>query len=600
MKKSKKVKILLLSILSAMGIPYILKGTNTLYPLSNSILAVILLIGIYVLMKYVYEKTDIRARRTGLLFGSLFSIWLVIGANIINTDSTQIMMTKTWLKVVAVLPLMAGVITLVITYLSKNQIELLNVENKKCSLQVFWVVWAIIFAVWMLTFLATYPGIYGYDSIFQVDSYAKHSVNTHHPIIHTYLLGFFVITIGQKMLGSVDTGMALYSIFQMLCMSAIFSCLYTTYIRKRVRRVWAIVSILLYAVLPVNALMAISSTKDVLFAGLFSLMIMLLLMTVEKSERLENWKFCLILIVVSEICIWFRNQEIYVFGLGMLVSILALKKYWKRLLMILLTVVVGYGIYSGPVTNLVAHKNGDSINEMMSIPCVQLSRSMAYNSDELTDEEKQLIEKYIPNFGVYESIEAISDGMKNTFQSDLFKDNPKEFIGLWLKVGKEHPITYIDAFARITIGWWYPDMNYRDSKAYHPYWEYDSTGQDGRFQDYILVQRKPVAGLKKLTSFLEKLSYDNSYQKAPIISMLFSSGCMVWGVFIYCATVIYQKRYKHLLVAVFVLALWLTLLVGPVVLYRYAYPIAVIEPLLFAALCSSVKKDSIQEEISNG
>lgn len=175
---------------------------------------------------------------------------------------------------------------------------------------------------------------------------------------------------------------------------------------------------------------------------------------------------------------------------------------------------------------------------------MQLSRTKLY--DDLSEKEEKLIEEYIPDYENYEKFQAIADCMKNTFNSTKFKENPAEFIRLWVQVGIEHPVTYIDAFARITIGLWYPDMNYRDESAAHPYWEWLSTGQDdpARFEGYILLERKPVKLFEWLSKLNYSLTYENWYQRIPVISMMFSSGLVIWCIVFYMLYMIYYKKYK--------------------------------------------------------
>lgn len=218
----------------------------------------------------------------------------------------------------------------------------------------------------------------------------------------------------------------------------------------------------------------------------------------------------------------------------------------------------------------------------MSVPCVQLSRTKLY--DDLSEKEEKIIEEYIPDYENYEKFQAIADCMKNTFNSTKFKENPAEFIRLWVQVGIEHPVTYIDAFARITIGLWYPDMNYRDESAAHPYWEWLSTGQDdpARFEGYILLERKPVKLFEWLSKLNYSLTYENWYQRIPVISMMFSSGLVIWCIVFYMLYMIYYKKYKQLILIASPLALWFSLLLGPVVLYRYVYPIVLTIPVMLA------------------
>jgi hypothetical protein len=294
----------------------------------------------------------------------------------------------------------------------------------------------------------------------------------------------------------------------------------------------------------------------------------------------------------------FRSQGVYVFIFSAIFGLVCLRKYWKRMLIIIIAPLLLYMVYSGPITSVLNGEKFDSIHEMLSVPCVQLSRAAYYDRSELTTSEKKQVKQYIPDYTTIKATPAISDSMKNTFNTPLFRKNPSRFITLWAKIGMKKPLTYVDAFARITIGLWYPDMNYRDPQAWHPYWEYTSTQQNSK-GTYYIVGRKTPKGMEWLAHIYSKLTYNNSYQKVPVLSLLFSSGFYAWVMFYYIAWCIYKKRYQYLYPAAVVFGLWLTLVLGPVVLYRYVFPIAVVLPLLFAEAITANKNGLIQNSKSN-
>ena len=94
-----------------------------------------------------------------------------------------------------------------------------------------------------------------------------------------------------------------------------------------------------------------------------------------------------------------------------------------------------------------------------------------------------------------------------------------------------------------------------------------------------------------LADFYDKLSYENTYQKIPVVSMFFSSGMTCWIMLLYAGWCIYIKKYKHLVAFTFVFGLWLTLLLGPVVLYRYIYPIVISDAVFAGCVFSKIKGD---------
>lgn len=588
---NKKLNIfvcLILSALSVFAIPYILKDDlgNHLY--TNSILSVIIWVAIFFLLKYAFSLLDKRLMWISLVVGFLFSLFMVFGTAMYRYGETAFTGFNSWGRIFSITPFFFAIVAIILKTISNFSEQEENREQKSKILsnkKIFFIIWAIIFVAWIPYFLASYPGVFGYDSIHQANYYKIGVINLQHPMIHTYLLGFCVVTVG-KLFGSNEAGMAFYSIVQMLCLSATFSTMYTFFIRKRLNVVLKTVIILWYMFYPVNPIMGFSSTKDVLFSAIFSLVFMYLLIIAETPDVLKSKRFCITFAITVFLMIAFRSQGIYIFILMMLAAFIILKQYRKSIIAITLSCIVIFAVYSGPVTSLLGGVKGNSLREMMSVPCVQLSRAMIENADELSAEEKQLIEEYVSGYYIYPVNSGISDYMKGSLDTERLKENPIEFAKLWLKVGLKCPGTYIDAFCRLTIGLWYPDMNYRDPLAYHPYWEYWSTGEWNGFgsNEFIQMQQEPIKGFEWLYELLSELSYENSYQEIPVISMLFSSGLAIWTVMLYTAYCIYKKLYRNFVPIVFVMALILTLLLGPVVLFRYVYPIIISIPVLIASV----------------
>ena len=62
--------------------------------------------------------------------------------------------------------------------------------------------------------------------------------------------------------------------------------------------------------------------------------------------------------------------------------------------------------------------------------------------------------------------------------------------------------------------------------------------------------------------------------------MLFSPGFSFWCLIIFGAICIYYKKYRYLLPIVILFALWITIILSPVSLLRYSYPIMICIPIL--------------------
>lgn len=600
-KYLKNIICIMLSCLSLLYINATLKSDHSLFEFSNSIYSLIAFVGVLLLIikaiEKIKEEKNNRLLIISSILGLIFSIFMVSGRNILLLDTVEIGKIKTWIKFLCGIPFWSPIIILLLTFRPKTRIETKSRFGTINSQKYFLICWGIIFGIWFLGLIASYPGVYGYDCIYQMHWYMNREILSQHPYIHTYLLGFCTWTLG-KLLGNYEKGFFIYSIIQMLILSSSFAyiCLY---LRKRnVNRVFRIVTIMLMAVLPCNIIMSFSGTKDIIYAAMVVYLTVMLLYTIEDPQKLKSIKWIIALIIVFFLQSVFRSQGIYITVLTSILLILFSKKHKKVWTVILGSVLVLFVIYQGPLAKACHVKKIDSIHEMMSVPCVQLSRVYIHTGTELSASEKREIKKYVPNCTQYSiTSQGIADSVKNTFNSKAFKENPKEFIQLYIKMGEKYPGYYLDAWTRLSLGNWYPDMNYRDPAAYHPYWEYDMMGQVfWPYQDNaLLLHHKTPHYFGVFEKGLEKTSKYNVYQKIPVISQLFSGGLTVWIMLFFICWCIYHKRYKYIFSALIVLFIWLTLLLGPVVLFRYLYPVYACTPIWIGIMLTSEKDEKIIE-----
>ncbi len=584
---------LLFALSATLVTPYILKDQLTAFSLTNSVFSVLIFVGYFFLFKTATKHIEKKKMLFSVALGFVYSVFMVLGKNVMTAGFSYIFEIKTWIAVILILPVFSALALLCLSYVPfVNAAGDFTIGKKKLSDKTtFFILFALIFIAWIPILLASYPGVYGYDSVYQINMYRSGEVSLHHPIIHTYLLGFFVLDVGE-ILGSYEAGMCCYSIFQMLCLSATFSAIYTFYVSKRWKNKSRLLVLLLIMFLPTNPIMAFSGTKDVIFAAFFALSTMLLLMVAENPERIKSIKFDLLMIGSFFLMTIFRNQGKFLVAAAFVFAFIFLWKYKKNLILVLASFLILIGVYNGPVTKALGGVEAAPIREMLSVPCVQLARAINYNADELTEEECQLIKEYIPRYAEYGWNAGISDAFKNMFDDVRFKENPTEFIKLWMTVALKCPQTYIDAFLRLTVGYWYPDMNYRDPQAYHPYWEYAPTGALVWFDpnEYVLLEQTPVKGFGFLNTVLFKTTYSNAYQYLPVVPMLLSSGMLLWSILMFFVYILLEKKFKYFIPLAFIAMMYVTLFLGPVVLFRYIYPIVMIMPMLFAC-AFNIKKE---------
>lgn len=586
---------LALAFVSTIGVSAMLKAPASLFTISNSVFSVVIFAAVLYLIRFVRLKKLLNRRLlfVSAIIGFIFSLFMVAGVNVIQVNSTLLNKLTTWIQIVCGMIPWIYVLTVFMEYLlpkfigSTSPGRAKNILNRFFNTKHYFVfVWGLIIIAWIPTLLAAYPGIYGYDSIYQVAFYQSGKIVLHHPLIHTYLLGFFVVNVGDW-LHSRELGLLLYSILQILILSSSLAFLQSYITRKRNGMLFPLVSLLIIMFLPVNAIMAVSATKDIIYTALFLVVeILLVKIALDQGANMRS-RFMAGFIMVAFFNIIFRSQGIYVFVITALFAFIVWRKIvgLRKLFFMFIIPVLLFTIYSGPVTKALHGVKFDSIHEMMSVPAVQMSRAVYYDNGQLSTEQRSEAVEYFPAYRAISYNAGISDIMKNSFNTRKFKKSPITFFKVWLSIGLTKPMSYIDAFARLTIGLWYPDMNYRDPQAYHPYWEYHSwSSKSAPKGNYTFVGRKSVQGFGHLSKVLEKLSYENSYQKVGMLSVLFSSGMYSWVLIVFIGWIFYKRQYKLLVPASFMFAYFLTLLLGPVVMYRYVFPLAVTGPLMILVM----------------
>ena len=137
----------------------------------------------------------------------------------------------------------------------------------------FFLMWTIYFISFLPAFLGGFPGLFAADAPNQIGWTFSGWLTAHHPLLHTGILcGIFSAV--RALGGSDNLAAAVYTILQMLAMSGIFAWI-SRFLNREHAPVWLQAGTVLFLCLfPFHGMMAIYTTKDTLFAGIFVLSIM--------------------------------------------------------------------------------------------------------------------------------------------------------------------------------------------------------------------------------------------------------------------------------------------------------------------------------------
>lgn len=320
---------------------------------------------------------------------------------------------------------------------------------------------------------------------------------------------------------------------------------------------------------------AICSTKDTIFSALAVVSVILAIEALLDKEKFLNSKWNQIkFAIIIFLAIIFRNNAIYAYIPFLIIFTIAMKN--KKILISIVSLIILYLIYIQIIYNVLQVSRTYN-SEAFSVPLQQIARVYNYNYESLTKEELDTIYEYTTDKQLKEYLPECSDRIKNLVY--LGNMGYGKFFRLWFEIGLKNPGMYIDSFLENTLGFWYPDTiidgyNKKAPKLY------------GEETSYFAAMCEPPGEEDSKIPWLRDIYYNISrytdINKIPVISMLFSLGAMAWGLFICIGYNIYKKRKEIVISLSIIFFLWLTVLLGPMVLVRYVLILFFGFPLILA------------------
>ena len=416
--------------------------------------------------------------------------------------------------------------------------------------------------------LLTFPGSFAYDVPFQLEQVFTGQYSTHHPLLHTLLMGLCV-KLGHG-LGHINLGAALYTVIQMFLLAACFAAACASIARQSGVRAakW---STAFFALYPLHMMMAVNATKDVLFSGLFVLTLALLreMLALGRKDK----KIMVGVALSGAAMLLLRNNALYAMAVWAVLALLLKKKALRAVLASALAMALCVCAGNAMKTALNA-KEGD-LCEMLSWPIQQLARVRNLHGDRLSEEEKAAIDELMPgdSWRLYDP--TISDPVKFEFDTAQLLSDPGRYAKVYLSIAHKCPEACLDALLMHTYAFWYPYSEYRVSGYYL------QMGVSDLYYDWCDFER--ISSQSLLPRVLSSLSWRFGAQGAmqiPVIGYAFNMGLIVWVMLYFALRELYFGRMKSFAAALLPVLLWGTFLLGPVMAGRYIYPFVCCLPVL--------------------
>lgn len=454
---------------------------------------------------------------------------------------------------------------------------------KKDGFKLFLISFAVIFICWLPAFLAYYPAIMSYDFNRQMTEAYGGYLNTHHPLIHTCLIRLFYL-FGVE-IGSYQVSFAIFSILQMLVLSATFAYSCSMVSRLTGKKWPCLLSAAFFALLPIHPVLALCMTKDILFTAFFLLLVTLMLEF--RMAKTKKMKIVLpvAMLLTGILMILFRNNAIYAFVVFSIFYLLFSRKQRLPLFILCILIVVG-GYGSKTLLQKATNATDGSNVEMVSVMIQQFNLAAYNHMGFHTQEQYDIINYYVPEECWDEYNPTIADGVKHhiyLYCFDHWDSNIVQTIKDWATIGLAYPNDYLDAFLHLTIGYWFMDdmthaevLGYGEDSDFGLIYTFNASGSQ-YFEG--IESHSYLPGVEKWYSGVVNA---NNYQNLPLLSLLFKPAFYTWVMILCMMSVCYLKQTNKTVLFLYPFIYFLTLLLGPVVNFRYIYPIIAVTPLFIA------------------
>lgn len=573
------VAALLVSVLAVWRLPAALGLAQGSQLFAASAVSVALVGALYLLLRRAFMSRDRRLNRTAAAVGLLFSAFTLIGLPLQAAGAYAafswggaLAWLGTWLVFGAVFG--AAVLLCYQGALALARREPGTGAEARISraLGSWPVVFALLLACWVPVWLAFWPGSFSPDSATQFYSYVDWQHSTHHPLLHTLLLGALLSAgIQASPDGAATWGLALYSMVQMALTAGIlaYAC---HWLRRRGAPLAARLAVtLLFMLFPFYALWSFYSQKDVLFGALILLFALQLCDVWREGPAAlrRPWRI-MAFVLVAVLMALLRNNGVYALCLLLPFGLALARGMRLRAAGLLAGCVAAYMAANGALVWATEATVPCKI-EMLSIPLQQIARTLRDEPAALALDTQGVLSALYEGSPADMYDPAIADPVKWNANYDAVDESLPALLSLWGRMGIAYPKPFLEAFLVQNLPYYLPGAPMRD--------RFDLGVAQ---MDYYEIQEQSfLPGLRDLL-----LGYDGTLSLfgLPGVRLLSDTAFYVWLCIAALGLALYRRQRHWAVAFVFLLALWATCLAGPVAIIRYMLGFFYAMPVLLAAM----------------
>ena len=575
----------IISLLGTLLFPSLLSDTSTC--ISNSVFSILFFLCLFLLLNTASNSCFHSKRHVfcSISLGTLFSIMIGFGYALkVNGE----VMFHNCLFILAIL-IYSYIFGIILNYawtiIDTTDVAVTNIVNSVLSF-IFnhpYLLVIFFFICWFPCFLGIFPGGFIYDAtreFYQVTD----GFNQNFPMLHSYIV-IKLLSTSYSLTGGYNTGIAIYAIIQMLAFAILFMQIAKEFYQENVHPYLIIIIISYCAFFPLIPMFTTYILRDIMFGGLLTASIFLVfLMTRDpihffsSSFRVVETALILALTLIS------RNNNagtvviILVIILSLLICFSMCKYSIKGASILSISLVTIFIIVSKLLSSFCTPITPATAGASMSLFSQQLARTYILTGEEWSEEDISELNSYMFVEGL--SYAYTPEDADNTKHRLDINNRVPDFLKFWAKIGLRYPGIYVDAALANTRQMWDPDSiidGYNkgstayDSfdKCYYAYWS-------GIEEPGVYMNIAP-----KINAFYNKIGLYISFERIPVISMLFSIGFQFWFV-LFCLFKNIASKNRTLYLPIMILLLYSIICAFvPLILARYFCALFLAFPITF-------------------
>ena len=447
----------------------------------------------------------------------------------------------------------------------------------------FLVYFSVVFAAHLLFLSVFYSGVVSRDTQRQIaEGLGVIPLSDFNPYFHTLVLGS-IIRLGRALFGTILDGVVLCTLVQAALISLAVSYILLYMAGRKVHIGFRIAVLAYFTLHPVILCNDATLWKDI-WQGYFMLIYVVLMVELGLSSAdFFRKKGNLILLLLALLgTLFFKNTGIFVVLVSLPFFLVSAAGHRKTAAAIFTASLCLFFFSRYVIIPSLGIEDNPAV-EPLSLPVQQVARTLSKDWDSVSQEHKDILEEVVSCEQVKQAYKPdICDPVKNLMNRQAFESNLGRYGTVWLKMGLEHPKTYLESFLAGSAGYWYTGidfwkvatLSYLDGQLVDGSGAYGGfTDPDAKSYDYEIINPEKRQAFKE--------GYEK-FRGLPGIGTLSSIAGYFWSCVLMAMVCILKKRYRMLLPLSAVLGVFFVCILSPVFAEcRYAYLALLVQPVLW-------------------